>query len=253
MGIRSLMDLKLSGVKWELSETTTLNTEKKDSDVTKTVINQDTSTKNTEKIAVIPAIAPISVSMAKNIADGSKDLQSLCDAILNFNHPLRQFVKNVVLPHFPNQNGGLLIITDAPSTEDNEKGLVLTGNTGDLMNKMLSAINLNRESVSVIPMIFWRTPGGRTPSTEELELSKPFVIRAIELLKPSAILTLGISTAKSIANAKLPDNHGDIIQNEFGSIIPIYHPNYLLLKPDAKREVWEALQKLEKLLKNTTI
>jgi DNA polymerase len=98
-----------------------------------------------------------------------------------------------------------------------------------------------------MPLVFWRTPGGRTPAREELDLARPFVDRAIELLGPSAILTLGTLAAGEIANAKLPKQHGELFEDK---IMPIYHPNFLLLKPDSKREVWEALQNLRKLLKN---
>ena len=65
---------------------------------------------------------------------------------------------------------------------------------------------------------------------------------------------MGTLPAAEIINAKLPKNHGEIIKNEDNiPVIPIYHPNYLILKPNTKRDVWDALQKLQNLLKNGEI
>jgi DNA polymerase len=166
---------------------------------------------------------------------------------------LKQFVKNTALPHFAQSNShGLLVITDAPSTDDDNIGKILTGAGGELMDKMLSSIGLSRDVVSIVPLVFWRTPGGRTPVREELDLAKPFVDRAIALLRPKAVLTLGVLTAIEIAGAKLPKEHGNQFATADGTpVFPIYHPHYLILKPDAKKDVWETLQKLQKLLKNT--
>lgn len=257
MGTDSLYELKLAGVKWELLENPDITT-----DLSVDENQQTNDVKNESQIkplhisSVIPATAPISLSVAMHAANSVNDLSNLLLAIANFNHPLRQFVKNAVLPDFAESvsNNGLLIITDAPSNDDDTNGRILTGNAGDLMDKMLSAIGMTRNMVSILPLVFWRTPGGRTPAREEIDLAKPFVTRAIDLLKPKAILTLGTLAAAEYANAKLPKNHGDILEyNNCISVMPIYHPNYLLLKPDTKREVWSALQKLQNLLKTGEI
>ena len=76
------------------------------------------------------------------------------------------------------------------------------------MDKMLSAIGLSREVVSIVPMVFWRTPGGRSPSRSELDLARPFVDRVIELLHPRVILTLGTLPATELAGLNLAKSHG---------------------------------------------
>lgn len=256
MGFNSLNDLKLAGIKWELSENQT----------TKNLILDDKKTTNKSekqhvktidfsilKNNVVPPIAPIDISDIEKQAESTKDLNELSDNILNFNHPLKQFVKNTVMPHFT-ESTKLLIITDIPSDDDDNNCKIMTGNTGGLMDKMLSAIGLERNNVSILPLVFWRTPGGRTPTREELDLTKPFIKRAISLLAPSVILTLGTLTATEVADIKLQKNHGEIIQQDNGiPIVPIYHPNYMLLKPDSKQEVWNALKKLQNLLKTINI
>lgn len=251
MDVISLRELDLAGVKWELSENPHA-TDKSEAQK-KTSIPADVTTKATPAVgpAIIPASAPVAREMAQDLAQAATDLDMLTQTIADFDHPLKQFVQNVVMPHFIS-NADLLILTDMPSSDDDQNGRILTNGSGQLMDKMLAAIGLTRETVSIVPLIFWRTPGGRGPAREELDLARPFVDRAIELLSPRAILTLGTLTAAEILGAKLPKDHGKIFHNDQGTpIIPIYHPNYLMLKPDAKRDVWAALQDLQKTLKST--
>ena len=246
----SLRDLDIAGVKWELSETANINKtpiQKTNNDSVKPAVSTSVSTNNT---AIIPPSAPVSRVNAVTVADTARDLGELTSAIMEFGHPLCQFAKNIVPPVFSKSDIGLLIITDIPSSDDDDCGRLLTGNAGDLMDKMLNAIGINRDDVSIIPLVFCRTPGGRGPSTEELDLARPFVTRAISMLNPRAILTLGALSATEIVGAKLPKDHGQEFKYADNiPVIPIYHPNYLILKPDAKRTVWESLQNLQNLLK----
>ena len=174
--------------------------------------------------------------------------------ICEFNHPLRAGATNPVPPHVAPTPNGLLIITDMPGADDDASGRILSGPAGELMDKMLAAISMSRENVSIMPMLFWRTPGGRSPSATELEMARPFVNKALELLKPRLILTLGTLPAMELASVNLGKSHGSVNDTSFGAkLIPIYHPNYLLLKPAAKRDVWNALQIAEKMLKSPEI
>ncbi|MDR2412832.1 MAG: uracil-DNA glycosylase [Rickettsiales bacterium] len=245
----SLRDLALSAINWELKEESAFAAPPPEK-------NNSHKSRQKEKPAhapaSVPAAAPVSLSAAQDAAGGADSLQNLSDAIINFNHPLKQFAQNVVPPHFAKTPGQdkLLIITDMPSADDDDSGQILTGAGGELMDKMLAAINLSRDTVSIMPLVFWRSPGGRTPTREELDLTKPFLEKALSLANPKAILTLGTLAAIEIAGARLPKDHGACLQNmDFCKfIIPIFHPNYLLLKPDSKKDVWSALQKLAAFL-----
>lgn len=248
MDVISLRELDLAGVKWELCENPCTSEKSDPQNQAKTPASNSASA---VPPSIVPAAAPVAVDTARDLAAHASDLDTLCSAILDFDHPLKQFVQNVVAPHIT-PGAQLLILTDIPSSDDDINGRILTNGSGALMDKMLNAIGLSRESVSIVPLIFWRTPGGRSPAREELDLARPFVDRAIELLAPQAILTLGTLTAAEIMGAKLPKEHGKLFHTEQGiPVIPIYHPNYLMLKPDAKRDVWQALQDLQKTLKNT--
>lgn len=241
-----LLDLLMSGVKWEINE------------VPITLLTQTTNAhpvNNTPngKSALVPPIAPtqnISQQTAISMAARPGDLDALCRMIAEFNHPLRANATNVVLPSVATKPNGLVIVTDMPGTDDDATGKILSGTAGDLMDKMLSAIEMSRIEVSIVPMLFWRTPGGRTPTREEIDLSRPFLDRILEMLDPRVVLTLGSLPATELGHINIAHDHGMTIDLQNGSkLIAMYHPNYLLLKPSSKREAWTALQNAQKLLK----
>ena len=254
MSINSLRDLDLAGVRWELTDTP-ISMPVTDKTLDSQPARRDSASVVAEvgrNASVVPPIAPVqtlSLDTVRAMASRPADMATLNRMIGEFNHPLRATATNTVLPHVG--QGDLMIVTDVPGSDDDASGNILSGATGELMDKMLAAIGLTRESVSIIPMVFWRTPGGRTPSRAELDMSRPFVDRAIELLHPRVILTLGTLSAMELANINLAKSHGVANTLDSGAVlIPIFHPNFLLLKPAAKRDVWTALQNVQNILKS---
>ncbi len=248
MNNHMLQDLNLYGVRWELAEEP-LKQEFQRPPTQQ--FFQANRAANTEKQVIVPASAPISLDTVKSMITRPNDIGSLIRMVAEFNHPLKSSATNTVLPNIATNPNGLLIITDLPGTDDDLSGRILSGKAGEMMDKMLEAIGMSRENVSVIPLLFWRTPGGRTPSREELDLSMPFVNKMIEMLAPRVIITFGTLATTEITKSNLNEVHGNEIVDDKGCIIvPMYHPNYLLLKPSAKKDVWVALQNVQKLLKS---
>ena len=247
-----IKDLVLSGVRWELTDAP-MSVNVNNASAGKSAEN--TNVAGRTQTAIVPPIAPqqsVSVETATAMAARPADIDALCRMISEFNHPLRAGATNVVLPHIAKNPNGLVIVTDVPGGDDDLNGQILSGAAGELMDKMLAAIGMSRMMVSFVPMVFWRTPGGRTPTRQELDLARPFVNRVIEMLHPRFILTLGTLPAVEIANATLPRGHGMTVVLPNGvTAMPIFHPNYLMLKPAAKRDAWNALQIVQNLLKNT--
>ena len=250
----SIKDLDLAGVRWEIADVPLAlrakwNQESKNT--SEPAVNTDN---DTTRVMVVPPIAPVatvSVDTAVSMAARPTDIDNLIRLINEFNHPLRAAVTTTVLPSIAKNPNGLVVVTDVPGSEDDASGCVLSGGAGELFDKMLAAIGMGRDTVSIIPIIFWRTPGGRTPSESELSLTRPFVNRLLEFLHPKMILTLGALPAQEIANVQLSHAHGKVNDTADGiKVMSIYHPNYLLLKPSAKRDVWTALQELQNMLKN---
>ena len=261
MSLDSLRDLALAGVQWEITELPTslaaaamvANTvPEKAATVADIQIPEELRTPvfSMGPAVPVPPVVPVSLDTARGAAARPSDLGALMRMIEEFNHPLRAMAQNVVLPHIANDSNGLLIVSDIPSADDDATGKILTGAAGDLLDKMLNAIGMGRENVSIMPMVFWRTPGGRAPSRTELDLARPFTDRVIEMLNPRVILTLGTLPASEIAGISLATSHGAPVNMNDRYIVPIYHPNYLILKPAAKRDAWTGLQLVQKLLKS---
>lgn len=253
----NLRDLDLAGIRWEISDTPIMAPRAKPTPETVDMPARPTAATIVAEIgravaSVVPAVAPIrtmSIDTVRAMASRPTDMETLNRMIAEFNHPLRATATNTILPHIG--KGRLMIITDIPGADDDASGNILSGATGELMDKMLNAIGESRQTVSIIPMVFWRTPGGRTPSQTELEMARPFVDRAIELLHPRVILTLGTLPATQIADVNLAKSHGVPVTLTCGATcVPIFHPNYLILKPAAKRDVWNALQNVQNILKS---
>ena len=148
-----------------------------------------------------------------------------------------------------NPKSKVMLIGEAPGAEEDRQGRPFCGASGKLLDKMLNAINLNRESVYITNVIPWRPPGNRTPSDDEIKIMKPFLIKHIEIVMPKILVAVGGSAAKAVLNID-----GGILRHrgtwkEFklssGKTIPIIstlHPAYLLRAPNQKKLAWEDLK-----------
>ncbi|MBD5400600.1 hypothetical protein HDR61_02545 [bacterium] len=266
MKIDALRDLHMAGVMWEITELPTgaasaMAAAQRATEIAAqskpVTVADEIQIPDSERTpvyssgpVVVPRIAPLSVDTARAAAARPTDTESMMRMISEFGHPLRAMAKNTVLPHIAPNPNGMLIITDIPGSDDDATGRILSGAAGELLDKMIGAIGMSRDSVSIIPILFWRTPGGRTPARMELDLARPFLDRLIDMIKPRVILTLGTLPATEIAHIDLAKNHGVLQTIDNRQIMPIFHPNYLMLKPAAKRDAWTALQAVQNLLKN---
>lgn len=241
-----IQDLIMAGVKWELSDTSLGFKEQMSAASVTPHARVATSV-----VPPIAPIAPIDYDTVAAMAARPTTTDALVRMISEFNHPLRGGVTHVVTPHIAKNPSDLMVITDVPSSDDDASGCILSGAAGELFDKMMAAIGLARDNIHITPILFWRTPGGRTPSDTEIKLSRPFVSRFIELVEPRIIVTLGAIAAMEITGVDLMHNHGTpkTLDNRI-NVFPIYHPNYLMLKPSMKQDVWTVLQTVQKLLKN---
>ena len=148
-----------------------------------------------------------------------------------------------------NPKSQVMIIGEAPGAEEDRRGIPFCGASGQLLDKMLNSINLDRNKVYITNVIPWRPPGNRTPNENEISLMKPFLIRHIEIISPKLLVAVGGSAAKAILNIE-----GGILRHRGvwkemilrnGLEIPIIatlHPAYLLRAPNQKKLAWEDLK-----------
>ena len=172
---------------------------------------------------------------------------------------LKNTAKKTVLAD-GNPKAKLMIIGEAPGREEDEQGKPFVGQAGQLLNKMLAAINLQRENVYITNVVPWRPPNNRTPTSEEILQCLPYLQKHIEIIKPNFLLLLGATAAKAILSTPLSISklrNKWHIYNSFNLSIKIktlvsYHPAFLLRSPASKKEAWKDLQFLQKDMNNDT-
>lgn len=148
----------------------------------------------------------------------------------------------------------VMLIGEAPGRDEDLQGKPFVGRAGKLLDKMLAAIGLDETSVYITNTIYWRPPGNRTPTPQEIQSCAPFLARQIELLAPEVIVLLGGAAAKSI----LETTEGIMrlrgkwkLYHAKDRDIPTLatlHPAYLLRSPEAKRFAWRDLLMLKERL-----
>lgn len=155
------------------------------------------------------------------------------------------------------ENAALMVIGEAPGAEEDRQGLPFVGPAGQLLDRMLAAIGLERQAVYISNILPWRPPGNRSPTAEEIALCQPFIERQITLVRPRVLLLVGGISAKSLLNEKkgITRLRGDWHElTPAGVAEPVatmatFHPAYLLRQPAAKREVWRDFLAVQKKLK----
>lgn len=148
----------------------------------------------------------------------------------------------------------LMIIGEAPGRDEDLDGRPFVGRAGQLLDRMLAAIDLGEDDVHITNIVYWRPPGNRTPTPQEAEICRPFLERQIRLVEPRMILVLGGAAAKSMLGVSegIMRLRGKWKQTEVdGMPIPILaslHPAYLLRTPAAKRLAWRDLLSIRQAL-----
>ena len=187
--------------------------------------------------------------------DEITEIKDLIPLILNHNSPLRKNTKNMAL-FDGNIKSQLMIIGEAPGKEEDEQGLPFVGSAGQLLNKMLSAIQLERKDIYITNTIPWKLPQNRTPTDQEILEFLPFLQRQIEIIKPKIIYLLGTTAAKAILSTPLSldtlrakwHDYNSINMDTSVKVLVSYHPSILLQSPKLKKEAWVDLQMLQKEL-----
>lgn len=149
------------------------------------------------------------------------------------------------------ENPLVLVIGEGPAMEDDIKATPFTGKTGALLDKMLSAIQLDRKSNCYITNIVkCRPPEDRRPFPDEISACISFLETQIHLLKPKMILCMGKSACEKLINqtVSIENIHGNFYEYNGIPVMPTYNPNDLLINQDLKRPAWEDLKKFKRKL-----
>jgi len=141
----------------------------------------------------------------------------------------------------------LVLVGEGPGFEEDIQGVPFVGKAGQLLTKMLEAINLSREEVYICNIIKCRPPGNRNPEPDEIAACMPFLRRQILTIGPRLICALRTFAAQTLLETKQPISklRGVFYTYEEVPLIATFHPAYLLRNVAKKREAWEDMQKLQ--------
>lgn len=147
----------------------------------------------------------------------------------------------------------LVFVGEAPGRDEDLSGVPFVGRAGQLLTKMIVAMGFRREDVYICNVLKDRPPGNRTPQPEEMEACLPFLERQLEIVHPEVICVMGAVAAKALLGPDLSIGkiRGQVMEYKGFTVVPTFHPAYLLRNPSAKKFVWEDLKKIKKLLEET--
>lgn len=191
------------------------------------------------------------IKQAEALATDAATLDDLKSAINDFDGISIKKTANQIVFSDGNPQAKIMVIGDAPLSEDDRNGIPFMGNEGALCNKIFESIGLKRgDDLYLTNLLNWRPPGNRTATKEEIEISRPFLMRHIALIDPDYIIALGTIPAQVILNSKesISRLRGKIHDNNNGinaKIICTYHPSVLLNTPVQKKKVWQDMMMLQ--------
>jgi uracil-DNA glycosylase family 4 len=208
-----------------------------------------------------PLPAPTAaVQSARTLAAAARSVAELAEALGAFDGcPLKRTATNLVFAD-GNPEARVMLIGEAPGADEDRLGKPFVGVSGQLLDRMLAGIGLDRRSAYITNIIFWRPPGNRPPTAAEVAACLPFVERHIELASPELLVLLGAPSAQTILarNDGISRLRGRWFPYQSAGLahpvpaIPTYHPAYLLRQPGQKRAAWRDWLAILSRLKNIT-
>lgn len=163
---------------------------------------------------------------------------------------LHQLGRHTIVFGVGNPSADLMFIGEAPGHDEDLQGIPFVGRAGQLLTKIIEAIDLTRDQVYIANVIKCRPPENRNPEPDEVETCEPFLFRQVQVVRPRVIVALGTFAAQALLRTKDPIGRLRGKTFPYGSavLIATFHPAYLLRSPDRKRDVWEDMKKVRALL-----
>ena len=168
---------------------------------------------------------------------------------------LKQNSKNLILGD-GNLNSSIMLIGEAPGPEEDTSGKSFKGETGDLLDKMLGAINIQRQNIYLSYAINFRPPEDRKPTSQEIKRYSRYVKEHISIIDPKIVILMGSTAMEAVTSItnKISSERGNwkeiIIENKTYPLIITFNPSYLIRFPENKKHSWEDLKKLRKKIED---
>ncbi|OYW98105.1 MAG: uracil-DNA glycosylase [Bosea sp. 32-68-6] len=203
------------------------------------------------------ATAPDDAALtARSLAQEAMTLEALKEALGRFEGcALKTTAKSLVFAD-GNPGGRVMIVGEAPGADEDRIGLPFVGRSGQLLDRMLGAIGLDRKTdVYIANVVPWRPPGNRTPTPQEVAICLPFIQRQIQLANPDILVCVGGPAAQGLLGLTgILASRGKWSEYDTGTrrirAMATLHPAYLLRQPLQKRLAWRDLRALKAALDN---
>tara|TARA_B100000941_G_scaffold289250_1_gene267829 strand:- start:1701 stop:2402 length:702 start_codon:yes stop_codon:yes gene_type:complete len=183
--------------------------------------------------------------------DKAKNLELLKKAILSLkNCELKKYAKNIVFSD-GNSKSKIMLVGEAPGANEDQVGIPFVGRAGQLLDKMLSAIDLDRKKVYISNIVNYRPPENRRPTDKEIQRYLPFITKHIEIINPKILVLLGSTAMNAIIGNEfvISKMRGKWIEKKFGncktSVIITFHPAFLMRQPAQKKMSWIDLKMIK--------
>jgi len=149
-----------------------------------------------------------------------------------------------------NPQADLMFVGEAPGADEDLQGIPFVGRAGQLLTRIIEAIGLERDDVYIANVVKCRPPENRNPEQDEVGTCEPFLFQQIAAVKPKVLVALGKFAAQTLLRTLDPISRlrGRVYDYRGAKLIPTFHPAYLLRNPASKREVWEDMKLVKKLL-----
>ena len=188
-----------------------------------------------------------------------KELQELRDSISRIKGcELKKNSTNIVFSD-GNPEAKIMVIGEGPGANEDLEGVPFIGRTGELLDKMLLSINLDRENVYISNIVNYRPPENRNPTEKEIARYLPYLIKHIEIINPKILLLLGSTALNTIIGDKevISKARGKWIEKKIGicktSVIVSFHPAFLMRQPEQKKMAWIDLKMIRKKISELKI
>jgi DNA polymerase len=216
------------------------------------VINEDKKKPNNNSKFTIQSTVEIEQE-SRQLVEKTFTIDDLKQTVENFNKcALKKLATNTVFCD-GSQDSQIMIIGEAPGNNEDLQGIPFCGDSGKLLNDMFEAIGISREKLYISNMVFWRPPGNRNPTEDEITICKPFVEKHIFLKKPKLLIFVGAVAAKNMLNisGSMTKVRGSFIEYKNQYLqkpiqsIAIFHPSYLMRQPSKKKVAWMDMLKIK--------
>jgi DNA polymerase len=205
-----------------------------------------------------PAPAPdVAIQSAREAARTAPSLEVLRAMLEQFDGCALKSTATRLVFADGNPQARVMFVGEAPGREEDIEGLPFVGRSGQLLNRMIAAIGLDRTKVYIANVIPWRPPGNRTPTPQETQICLPFIQRQIELVNPDVLVTLGNPSTQTLLSTRegIMKTRGRWLDYDTGTrkikAMATFHPAYLLRSPSYKRLAWQDLRAIAGALEQT--